>query len=83
MWEVEGRARCVRRAPADPVDGSTFVISDSLGYLMNRAARLMARMLGDKLRPAGVGIGQWAVHLVLWVRDGARQAELARMVAIS
>jgi DNA-binding MarR family transcriptional regulator len=59
-----------------------FVIEDSLGYLVNRAARLMAHDLAEELRPVGVGIGQWAVLLVLWARDGATQVELARHVAI-
>jgi DNA-binding MarR family transcriptional regulator len=60
----------------------TFVIDASLGYLLNRAARVMAGELAEELRPAGVGIGQWAVLLFLWDRDGLAQAELARVVAI-
>ena len=63
-------------------DEQTFVIENSLGYLVNRAARLMAHELADRLRPSGVGIGQWAVLLFLWARDGTTQAELARVVAI-
>lgn len=63
-------------------DGQAFVIEDSLGYLVNRAARLMAQQLADELRPAGVGIGQWAVLMFLWARDGMSQAELSRVVAI-
>ena len=59
-----------------------FVIEDSLGYLVNRMARLMAHELAEKIRPAGVAIGQWAVLLVLWARDGLSQAELSRLVAI-
>ena len=59
-----------------------FAIEDSLGYLVNRAARLMARQLGDALRPAGVGIGQWAVLMFLWASDGMSQAELSKVVAI-
>ena len=58
------------------------MIEDSLGYLVNRAGRLMAHELADRLRPTGVGIGQWAVLLFLWARDGTTQAELARVVAI-
>jgi DNA-binding MarR family transcriptional regulator len=58
------------------------VIEDSLGYLVNRVARLMAHDLADELRPAGVGIGQWAVLLFLWARDGMSQAELSQVVAI-
>lgn len=60
----------------------SFVIEDSLGYLVNRVARSMAHQLADELRPAGVGIGQWAVMMFLWARDGMSQAELSRVVAI-
>jgi DNA-binding MarR family transcriptional regulator len=59
-----------------------FVIEDSLGYLVNRAARVMAQQLAAELRPAGVGIGQWAVLMFLWSQDGMSQAELSRVVAI-
>jgi DNA-binding MarR family transcriptional regulator len=61
---------------------SEFVIEESLGYLVNRAARLMAHELAVELRPADVGIGQWAVLLFLWTRDGMTQTDLARQVAI-
>jgi len=63
-------------------ESRTFVIEDSLGYLVNRAARLMAHELAERIRPAGVAIGQWAVLVVLWARDGMSQAELSRVVAI-
>jgi DNA-binding MarR family transcriptional regulator len=63
-------------------EGQEFVIEESLGYLVNAVARSMARQLADELRPAGVGIGQWAVLLVLWAHDGISQAELSRLVAI-
>jgi DNA-binding MarR family transcriptional regulator len=68
--------------PGQPAAPGTFVIEDSLGYLVNRAARAMAHELADRLRPTGVGIGQWAVLLFLWARDGLTQAELAKVVAI-
>jgi DNA-binding MarR family transcriptional regulator len=42
----------------------------------------MAQQLADELRPEGVGIGQWAVLMFLWARDGMSQAELSRVVAI-
>jgi DNA-binding MarR family transcriptional regulator len=58
------------------------VIEKSTGYLVNRLARSMAGQLAERLRPAGVGIGQWAVLLFLWARDGMSQAELSRVVAI-
>jgi DNA-binding MarR family transcriptional regulator len=63
-------------------ESQTFVIEDSLGYLVNRMARLMADELAERIRPAGVAIGQWGVLLVLWARDGMTQAELSRVVAI-
>lgn len=78
----------LRRAPATDGDSGaelrtpSFVIEESLGYLVNRAARLMAGELAERLRPAGIGIGQWAIMLLLWARDGSTQAELARLAAI-
>ena len=59
-----------------------FVIQESLGYLINRAARAFANRLATELRPFDVGIGQWAVMLHLWGNDGLTQAQLARRVAI-
>src|SRR5262245_34555523 len=59
-----------------------FVVDESLGYLVNRAARLMAHELADALRPTGIGIGQWAILLFLWASDGLSQAQLSRHVAI-
>lgn len=63
-------------------DAQEFVIEESLGYLVNRVARSMAHQLAEELRPVGIGIGQWAVLLFLWARDGLSQAELSRVVAI-
>jgi DNA-binding MarR family transcriptional regulator len=71
-----------RRSAAGADASREFAIQDSLGYLVNRAARLMARQLADMLRPAGVAIGQWAVLMFLWARDGMSQAELSKVVAI-
>ena len=76
------------RLEHDAADGTVagaagdFVLAESLGYLANRLARAMARELAGELRPHGVAIGQWAVLLILWARDGLSQAELARRVAI-
>lgn len=63
-------------------DVDEFVLSHSVGYLLNRAARIMAQRLSDELRPAGVGIGQWAILMHLWAHDGLSQAQLSRVVAI-
>ena len=85
-WSVRTRAQTQGRGDGD-TSGDTaapgeFVIEDSLGYLVNRMARLMAHELAERIRPAGVAIGQWAVLLFLWARDGMTQAELSRVVAI-
>lgn len=74
-----GRGR-LDRAPVSP--GPEYVIEDSLGYLVNRAARSLAHQLAEELRPTGVAIGQWRVLLSLWSRDGMSQAELSREIAI-
>ena len=73
--------RVATRADESP-GPRTFAIEESLGYLINRAARAFANRLGDELRPFDVGIGQWAVLLHLWGNDGLTQAQLARRVAI-
>ncbi len=79
---VRGAERDRHRLDSAAESGQDFVIEESLGYLVNRVARSMAHQLGEELRPAGVGIGQWAVLIFLWGRDGLSQAELARVVAI-
>jgi DNA-binding MarR family transcriptional regulator len=81
-WSVRLTAGAgpIARGRAEPKH--EFVIDQSLGYLMNRAARLMAGRLAERLRPTGVGVGQWAVLLFLWADDGVTQAELSRRVAI-
>jgi DNA-binding MarR family transcriptional regulator len=84
-WSVRVRATERDKRGPDPAaesDGQVFVIEDSLGYLVNRVARSMAHQLAEDLRPAGVGIGQWAVLMFLWARDRMSQAELSRVVAI-
>lgn len=75
----QDQAERARRSGSGPHE---FVIEDSLGYLVNRAARMMANQLAQELHPAGVGIGQWAVLMFLWASDGMSQAELSRFVAI-
>jgi DNA-binding MarR family transcriptional regulator len=55
---------------------------ESLGYLINRAARILAHALGSRIDRHGVAIGQWAVLLFLYARDGQTQVELSRVVAI-
>jgi len=74
-WRVEDRS------DAQP-GPRTFEIEESLGYLINRAARAFANRLASEMRPFDVGIGQWAVLMHLWANDGLTQAQLARRVAI-
>jgi DNA-binding MarR family transcriptional regulator len=61
---------------------SEYRPEESLGYLLNRAARLMAQSLGRQIAPLGVTVGQWAVLLFLYEVDDRTQAELSRLVAI-
>ncbi len=83
-WSVRlSRSRTDEREPRGARETDhLFVIEESLGYMVNRVARSMAHQVGEELRPAGVGIGQWAVLMFLWARDGMSQAELSRVVAI-
>jgi DNA-binding MarR family transcriptional regulator len=84
-WSVRLRASGADHRPARSEEASRtreFVIEDSLGYVINRVARSFAQQLAGELRQRGIGIGQWAVLLFLWARDGMSQAELARVVAI-
>lgn len=55
---------------------------EALGYLVNRAGRLMAQALARRLTPHGVSVGQWSVLLFLYQSDDRTQAELSRLVAI-
>jgi DNA-binding MarR family transcriptional regulator len=57
-------------------------IDDNLGYLVNRAARLMAQMFSRRLQRHGVALAQWAILLFLYARDGQTQRQLSRVVAI-
>ena len=59
-----------------------FVIEDSLGYLVNAAARLLARALHSRIVRHGVPIGQWPFLLFLWEEEGLSQTELSRRIPI-
>jgi DNA-binding MarR family transcriptional regulator len=66
----------------DSADAETYAIEESLGYLLNRAARLIAQGFAERLAHQGVALGQWAILLFLYARDGQTQADLSRVVAI-
>lgn len=55
-----------------------FRVEDSPGFLVNRAARLFAQALAQRLEPLGLTIGAFPVLLALWARDGRSQREIAR-----
>lgn len=70
-------------SPADGAsEGEPFVVEESIGYLMNYLARAFARALERRLAARGAHLGQWAVLMFLWARDGQSQGELSRQAAI-
>ena len=71
--------RAEAQADAGPV---AYAIDDNLGYLVNRAARLVGQMFSRRLEGHGVALAQWAILLFLYAEDGLTQRELSRMVAI-
>jgi DNA-binding MarR family transcriptional regulator len=68
-------------APAEPGEAG-YAIDDNLGYLVNRAARLMAQMFSRRLQRHDVALAQWAILLFLYADDGLTQRQLSRVVAI-
>ncbi|MBJ3775520.1 MarR family winged helix-turn-helix transcriptional regulator [Acuticoccus mangrovi] len=54
----------------------------SAGYLANHMARLLARGLGDRIRPYGLVIGQFPILLELWAEDGLTQAALVERLDV-
>jgi DNA-binding MarR family transcriptional regulator len=52
-------------------------LDESLGWLLNNAARLMQRRFSTKLAPYGVTPPQWGVLVALWDLDGLSLSELA------
>lgn len=53
-----------------------------MGYLVNYLARAFARAHAKRLAEHGASLGQWAVLMFLWARDGQSQGELSRRVAV-
>lgn len=52
-------------------------LDDSLGWLLNNAARLSSRRLSAKLASHNVTPPQWGVLVALWEQDGLSLSELA------
>ena len=59
-----------------------FVRDESLGYLVNHLARLLAQGLAARIAPYGVVPGQFAQLLTLFEEDGLTQRELCDRVRI-
>lgn len=53
-------------------------LNDSVGWLLNNAARLSARRLSNKLAGYNVTPPQWGVLVALWEQDGLSLSELAK-----
>ncbi len=56
----------------------TSSLNDSVGWLLNNAARLSARRLSMKLAGYNVTPPQWGVLVALWEQDGLSLSELAK-----
>ena len=74
--------RMTRREAHADAGEAAYAVDDNLGYLLNRAARLIAQMFSRRLRRHGVALAQWAILLFLYAGDGQTQRELSRVVAI-
>jgi DNA-binding MarR family transcriptional regulator len=59
-----------------------FERQESLGYMVNLEARILAQALHRRILPHGVVPGQFPALLALYERDGRTQAELCREVQI-
>ena len=55
---------------------------DSLGYQINRLARLFEQALRERTAALGVVPGQFPALLALYVEDGLTQSELSRQVSV-
>ncbi len=53
-------------------------LQESLGWLLNNAARLSSRRLSTKLLQHNVTPPQWGVLVALWEQDGLSLSELAK-----
>jgi DNA-binding MarR family transcriptional regulator len=53
-------------------------LNDSVGWLLNNAARLSARRLSTKLAGYNVTPPQWGVLVALWEQDSLSLSELAK-----
>lgn len=62
--------------------GDSFVVDGSMGFLVNRIARLFASALQERLTPLGLTIGAFPVMLALWAEDGQSQRVIAQRLPL-
>lgn len=55
----------------------TYDMDTSPGDLVNRAAKLFAQALYQRIAPHGISKGQWPFLMLLWDEDGLSQKELS------
>jgi DNA-binding MarR family transcriptional regulator len=79
---MAGEIRMPRTPTRSEADQDVYAVDDNLGYLVNRAARLLAQLFARRLRRHGVALAQWAILLFLYAKDGRTQRELSQVVAI-
>jgi DNA-binding MarR family transcriptional regulator len=62
---------------------SSYILGDSLGYLVNRASRTIRQYLNQELKRRGFPVTgeQFAVLVHLWQREGQTQQELGQELA--
>jgi DNA-binding MarR family transcriptional regulator len=67
--------------PLTPPDGSGqafhFKPGRSIGYLLRDCYRSFSRALEVRIKPHGIGIGQWFFLRELWEEDGLSQGDLS------
>ena len=64
------------------MDEKTNIFEDSLGFLTNRAGRIMGHTLSKKFEEAGIDLQleHWVILRHLWVEDGLNQRSFPKLI---
>lgn len=54
----------------------------SIGFLIRDTHREAAKILADRIQPAGISLGMWYFLRALWEQDGLTQRELSRRIGM-
>lgn len=54
----------------------------SIGFLIRDTHREAAKVLADRIQPAGISLGMWYFLRALWEQDGLTQRELSRRIGM-